>query len=143
MGNKKQQDDLELEDRKVYKNLKKAIGEGECVAFFARETEDLKATIAACQMQMQEAREDVENCPEFEKASLVVKDFNAGLKLVCDPLKAKINAAAYILNGRKGVFDKRAEAGKGTVEISVNGKAIVTMDSEAFYNSDDLGDEDE
>ena len=114
-------------DSKAYKAFGKIFGFAECQEFYARAEDDLKDALSACAMQIAEATTEMEENPKYRQAKEICNDFRKGLAEVSKPLKAKINAAAEILNYKKDTFRRHVTG----VHVDGNNTTIdITMPEE-------------
>jgi hypothetical protein len=86
-----------IADSKVYKKMVKEFGEEETASFFKKSESELRAVMAECQVQMTEAKQQVEENNEWKKAKAILKTFSGGLRDAIKPLKLKANAAAVVV----------------------------------------------
>lgn len=90
----------ELLNSKEYKKLEKQMGAENCREFFQKSEEDLRATIAECEVQKQEAKNQTQANAEYKKSKGVLKDFTGALRDALKPLNEKQAAAACIVTYR-------------------------------------------
>lgn len=96
----KQQIPPELQDSKAFQKLEKSIGFEPTRDFYQRSNAELKETLSACEVQIVEARQDMEANPEYQKAKAILKDFNSAFKDATKLLHLKIQSGAEILHYR-------------------------------------------
>ena len=113
-----------LQESKAYKILEKIFGENDALDFYRRDTENLEATIVACETQQSQAKAEMEANEAYKKANAIVKDFRKSLAEVFKPLKAKKESAAEILNYQKDLANiptTPLEEDTFDVEVSIDG----------------------
>lgn len=90
----------ELEDSKLFSKLEKEIGVSDTREFFQRSEEELRATIAECEIQANEFKTQRDDNSEFKKAKQIVKDFNKACGDACKLINLKKKIAAHIIGYR-------------------------------------------
>lgn len=89
-----------LANSKEYKKLEKQMGEQNVREFFQKSEADLRSTIAECEVQEKEAKNETEANNNFKQARGIIKDFSGALRDALKPLREKKSAAAAIIAHR-------------------------------------------
>lgn len=84
----------QLLNSKEYKKLAKIMGEENCREFFQKSDSELRATMAECQVQVKEEKNEVEANENVVKSKATLKLFGKSLRDALAPLYAKIAAGA-------------------------------------------------
>ena len=91
---------VELQESKTFSRVEKEMGLEACRDFYSRDDQNLRNTIAECEVQIEEARADIKENEEYKKAMAVLKDFNGAFRDATKLLKLKIKAGVETLNYR-------------------------------------------
>jgi small-conductance mechanosensitive channel len=76
------------------------MGKENAREFCQMSEESLRATIAECRVQVEEAQRHTQDNPNFQQASGIISDFKKALNEATKPLTTKMSAAAKIVNQR-------------------------------------------